>query len=214
MKKSLLFLIFIISLSLFSCGGGNGLCDECTDSDGDEKCDKCGGEVIAPQADLPLFIDGVPTFTIVIADDASDDIKTAARSLQNKLSRNYGIDITVALESKSTEAEVEVLIGNIKSRGDKYSYDEHTLGSKGYVIKLIDTKIIINGGSLESRLSAFEKFTEEILGVKIGEDIFDVTMTAAQTVEYIQRDFNITSLRIDGEEIRGFKIALTIADTT
>ena len=34
-----------------------------------------------------------------------------------------------------------------------------------------------------------------------------MTMTAEKSVDAIQRDFNITSLRIDGEDISGFKIA-------
>lgn len=207
--KKLLFiaLIIMLSLSLFACGGGNTPCDECVDEDGDGICDECGEAVEVTQADLPLFVDGEPTFKVVMADDASPDLKTAVRSLQNNLSRNYGIQIEVALESKSTESEIEILVGNIKSRGEKYSCEYHTLGSKGYIIKLLDTKIIINGGSAEAQLLAFEKFTDDILCLKRGEDILDVTMTAEKSVDAIQRDFNITSLRIDGEDIGGFKIA-------
>ena len=152
--KKLLFCLtvaLILSLSLFSCGGGE-VCDSCTDSDGDRLCDVCGSDMPNLQDDLPLFVDGEPTFNIVMADDASPEMKTAVRSFQNVLSRKLGVSVTVALESKSTEADVEVLVGNVRSRGTEYTVEEHTLGSEGYVIKLIGTKVVINGGSPESQL--------------------------------------------------------------
>ena len=215
MKK--LFFLFILitalSLSLFACGGGEDTepCEVCVDSDKNGKCDVCGGDVELVQADLPLFIGGEPTFTIVMADNVASDVKEAVRALQNTLSRSKGIDITVATESKSTEAEVEILIGNISSRGERYLIDEHTLGTEGYVMKLVDTKVIINGGSTESLLLALEKFSEDIIGANGREDIVDVTMKAENSIEVIQTDFNITSLKIDGVDIRSFKIVADLS---
>lgn len=210
MKKFLLFLLLTvsISLSLFACGGGGGdePCVECVDENLDGKCDECGGEVELPQADLPLFVEGEPTFKIVMADDVANDVKEAVRALQNTLSRSKGIEVTVEFESKSTVSEVEVLIGNITSRGEKYSIDEHTLGTEGYVMKLVGTKLIINGGSTESFLTALEIFTDDIIDANGRKDIVNVTMTAEKSVEVIQTDFAISSLKIDGVDIKSFKI--------
>ena len=191
MKKVLLCLILLLtlSLSLFACGEGD---------DGNEEEQEI-------QADLPLIVDGVPTFNIVMADSLPSKAAAAARYIEFTLKSKFDIQISVLTEKESTEAEVEVLVGDVKSRGDKYSIDGYSLGNDGYVIKLIDTKVIINGGSAEAIVEAISKFKSEILGIE-EDEMLDVTMRAEDSFEFIQSEFDVTSLKIDGEDIRKFKI--------
>lgn len=201
MKKTLFFLILVLTLSLtlFACGGG---------SDGSEDT-----EPPEVQADLPLFVGGEPTFTIVMAEDLSSDAKAAIRSIQFSLQSQFNIEVTIATEKESTESEVEVLVGDIKSRGDKYFIDGHSLGNEGYVIKLVGTKVLINGGSSESQVTAINEFRKDILGMNKAQ-IGDVTMKVGDSVESIQTDFDITSLTINGEDIKSFKICADTSNAT
>ncbi len=201
MKKILFLLVLImtLSLSLFACGGG-----------GDDEETIPEPEV---QADLPLFVNGEATFSIVMANDLPSTAKSAVRALEYTLNNKFKKNVTVDFEGKFDESDIEILIGNIKSRGDKYFLDGHSLGNDGYAIKLVDTKVLINGGSAESVILAIEKFGEDILGIE-NNKIADATMRAEDSFEFIQTDFDITALKIDGTDIRSFKICANLNNKT
>ena len=196
MKRFLLLftLALTLSFSLISCG-----------DDGNES------EVHA-DADLPLIVDGEANFTIIMADDLPNKSKSAIRSMQYILKTKHNIDVEILWESKSTESEVELLLGNIKSRGEKYAIDGYSYGNEGYAIKLIDKKVVINGGSDEAITTAIKKFSEEIIGTKENE-IYYATMREADSFEHIQSDFDVTSLKIDGVDIRSFKISADLENS-
>jgi hypothetical protein len=97
-------------------------------------------------ADLPLFEDGEPTFQIVIGKSEPNTVKHAAKSsIQETLKDKYDVDVYLFTEGSDDDAnmDIEILIGNVTSRGEKYFFDEHTLGKEGYVIKIVGEKIIM-----------------------------------------------------------------------
>ena len=199
MKKLLLLFILAITLSitLISCGGG-----------GSENEEEGGGEPEV-QEDLPLIVEGEAKFNIIMADNLPNDAKSAVRAIEYTLSNKFKIRTAVYLESQSTEQEVEVLVGNIKSRGDKYAIDGYSYGTEGYAIKLIGKKVVINGGSAESIVEAIEKFAEDVIGIE-EKKIVNATMRADASVEFIQSEFDVPSLKIDGVDIKSFKISANL----
>ena len=188
MKKLLITIIsFLIVCSLFSCGGG--------------------GEVDR-EGSVTLIENGVANFRIVLAEDLSDDVRREVSvALRMKLKKDHGITFEIIEESEEDDGEaVEVLVGNVKSRGDEYSYDGHMLGEEGYVIKLISDKIVINAGSASRLRDAITEFGESILGVG-ADEIYNVTMLESDSIEVFQNDYEINGIFFDGEDARGYKIA-------
>ncbi len=239
--KKLLALILgiVLCFSLFACGGsdpctehadenGDGKCDACgerlekepcetcVDSDGDGKCDKCS-EAVEPEptADIPLIVDGEVTFKIVLAKNIDGDArKYVTKNIQALLRNTYKITLDVVTEGSSddTVTDTEVLIGDITTRGEKYEFDRYTLGKKGYIIKAIDGKIIINAGSDEQLVDTLEKFAEEILGLG-NKKLENATMTSSDSTTDIQDNYKITSLSVNSTDMRGYTIAADKTNT-
>lgn len=182
-------------------------CTECTDTDGDGKCDVCGGDTVT---ELPLLINGEPNFQFVLASGIHIDIRrTVEQSIVRSIKSKTGIEIVSVTEgaNSDTEREIEVLIGDVTTRGDKYVYDRYSLGKEGYVIKAVGTKILINAGSDEMLIEAIGEFAEDILGFD-GRDIdTDAKMLSTDSIEEIQDNYKITSLSVNGADMRGYVIA-------
>ncbi|MBE6645552.1 MAG: hypothetical protein E7612_09310 [Ruminococcaceae bacterium] len=213
-KPILLIIAALLVFSLFACSK-NADCESCSDGNEDGICDTCGKEISdAADSDITLIENGEAKFNVVLSSEASSDVKKAINSeIRAYLRNKHGIDVALSVEGSDAdiEQETELLVGRVKKRGEKYEYDGHTLGKKGYVIKTVGSKIIINAGSDEKLIEAIEIFADNVLGV--GEDEIDtVIMTASKTAEVIQDDYKITSLKVNGEEMTGYTIAADILD--
>ena len=189
-------------------------CAECVDDDGDEECDVCGSAVEPAVVELPLLIDGEPNFQFVLASGTNIDVRrTVEQTVIRTIKTKTGVELTSVTEGASNdeEMEIEVLIGNVSSRGERYLYDEHTLGKKGYVIKIVGKKIIINGGSVDAFVEAINEFSEDFLGFD-GRNIDEnAIMSSKDSIEEIQDDYKVTSLAVNGTDMKGYVIA---ADST
>ena len=217
-KLLMLLLALVLSLSLFACGGGDGgdgdKCDECIDTDNSGTCDVCGEAMPEePASDIVLFEDGVSNFRIVLGTGIATDVrKFVDQNIVGKLRNKYNIELVSAQEGSTNDEpqEVEVLIGNVTTRGAKYMVNRYELGKKGYMIKIIGSKILIQAGSDEQLLDAVTEFAEDIL--KIGtDDVYDATMLVEDMVYKVQDDYKIESLSVAGVDMKGYTIA---ADTT
>ena len=210
-KLLIVFLTLALAFCLFACGGGDDPCKTHIDENNDGKCDKCSETVEAEKpgaSDITLVEDGEAKFQIVYANGLSSSIISVINSMKTKL-LGVGIDVERVVEKTDNIKDCEILIGNVTTRGDKYKIDGHDYGAEGYVIKIIDSKIIINAGSDEMLINAINEFLEDI--VEIDDDDKDFTnlvMSATQQVEVIQDDYKITSLSVDGKNMKGYTIAL------
>ena len=204
----LLVLCFVlVATALTSCGG----CKH-ADENGDGICDKCEKEFESVAKDLKLIDKaGTPLFQFVLASDINSKVKMTVLSLVDELA-DLDIEIDVVEDKEETKKPCEVLIGNVQSRGTKFYFNEHKLGSKGYIVKIIDEKLVINGGSEAALSEAFKIFTEEILGFE-GDEIWDVTMKVDQQIDEAQSDYDITSIKINGNDIADYTIATNVSHT-
>jgi len=214
-KFLLLLLAVTIVLAMASCGG-SAKCDACVDEDGDGICDVCktkiedetgGGKV----DDVVLIEDGETIFQIVLPQNASGVVKQAVNTSIKAVFRNaHDIDVDVITEGSEDDVPIdcEILIGNIKSRGDKYFYDGHNLGKEGYAFQIVDKKVLISAGSDEQLATAIEKFAKDIL---IPDDPTNVKMTADDVVMKPQTGYKITALKVNGTDMKGYTLATEFA---
>lgn len=216
------FLISILCLVLFSClGGGPEECTAHVDENKDGKCDVCEAVVEKPEDDtedgseLILIEGGEAKFQLVISKSSSNSVvQKAAKSIVDALD-GVGVEIKQVSENADNAAELEVIIGSPTERGADYLYDVHELGPKGYAIKVIKGKILILGGSDDATVEAVEVFIEEILGIdKKTKELDTVAVKASDSIEEIQDDYRITSLKLDGEDMKGYTIATDLRDKT
>ena len=229
MKKLALLLIAVLTLSLFfSCGETPP--EECavhSDGDGDGRCDACGDAVeeekkpeekpgdAEKKDEITLISGGTASFQIVVSKNATGStVNKAVDKLVDALD-DLDIDVKKVTESESNAKDCEVLVGVPALRGADYDFDIHTLGAKGYAIKVINGKVLIVGGSDSALAGAIEVFTEEFLGIdKKTKELDTVVVKASQSVEEIQDDYRITSLSLDGEDMKGYTIAADVSDAT
>ena len=214
--KKILFVLLALALvfAIASCGGGGSKpCETCVDENSDGICDVCEKEIpVEEVADVPLFVNGSPTFQVVLAENLSSDIKQAAvNSIKSMLKRDYDVDVDLFYEKSEDDADkfnTEVLIGEVSSRGDEYCFDGHTFGKDGYIIKIVGKKIVINAGSEESLILAMETFAEDVLAKN---DITNLVMTKDDVVVEIQDDYRVTALKVNGNDMKGYTIAANLS---
>ena len=210
--KKVLAVLFalVITLSLFACGGDGECKGGCKDKNIDDVCDVCGRELpTATVNDLTLIEGGEAKFQIVIAKDASANVhKRVDDAIVSKMKKNSGTEVTVVNEgsSKDTEQKIEILIGGVENRGEKYVYDRYMFGAEGYLLKIVDNKIILNAGSDKVLLSLINSFAEDVLRTN-RKGVENVVMTKAEMKVKIVNDYDVTSLKINGTDMQGYVIA-------
>ena len=200
---------------LFSCEKA------CVDNDKDGKCDDCGAALNTPDEpedpedpedpvpidEITLIENGEANFKFVMQRRAPSNVVKAVDNLIKKL-KDYDIIVEKVYDEEAGKSDCEVIIDVPTTRGDAYSYDIHDLGEKGYLIKLIDGKIMIAGGSSSALVDAIDIFKEEYLGIKKNvKELTDVKFSASQNVEIIQNDYRVTGVKLNGKSMKGYTIA-------
>ena len=191
-------------------------CDECVehvDDDEDGVCDNCDEEIEDEGGEtgdgIALTGDGEIFFGLVLGSDVGSN-KMIVDTYVDILAE-LGYELSVVEDKKGNEeCDIEVLIGTVTSRGEEYEYDRYSLGAEGYVITAIDdTKIVITGGSETSLGDAITKFFEEILEIDDkADDVYEVVFTDENDEVVVQDNYRITSLSIDGNDLKGYEIVV------
>ena len=223
-----IFLILAMVLCIASCGGTSdtppevctshadqnldGKCDACgeamphtthTDANSDGKCDECG--IDTPLPELLLLEDGIATFKFVLASSVSYNSRQA---LNRHLDRLKGVGTTIkAVEDKTGNlSEYEILVGDVKTRGEEYYFDKHELGVEGYIIKRIGNKIIISAGSDEIMPYAIDAFFSEVLHFGEDETTLPELVIYEKDVVKIQDNYSISSVKVLDNDLKGYVI--------
>ena len=189
-------------------------CAPCIDEDRDGKCDVCTKDM--PEAeinDIILIDEEVANFQFVLAKGIPTEVRKAVeQTIVKGTERKSGVILTSVTEgfSDDQEMEIEVLVGDVRNRGVMYTMDRYELGKEGYVIKIVGSKIIINAGSDEALADAVIEFAENILDYE-NKNLAYAEMTKDNIVEKYQSNYKITSLSIDGADMKGYTIATDLA---
>jgi len=199
-KTTVITILLLLAICLFSCGHGH------IDEDKDGVCDECGKTYETPAKDIALIKKGKAAFQIVYQNGLDSKCMSRINKIKTSLN-NMGIDVEYVADDADNVKECEILIGDITTRGKKYEYDKYSLGEKGYVFKIVDSKIIINAGSLNALADAIDEFSSNILGLG-GDKISSSVMKLSDQKEVVQSDYAVTSISVNGVDMRGYTIAV------
>ena len=186
------------------------LCEDHADENADGLCDKCDSDAV-----MFLIFDENVKFRIVKGESLDNATNTAIELLKYRVN-TIGGNLTVLEHGNAIvdDGTIEVLVGDVTNRGAEYIVEKHTLGYEGYVIKVVNNKIIIQGGSNEALADAFDIFTEDILDIGARtQELSDAYIEIAYIEEYIQDDYDITSISIGGVDIKEHTIAADANDS-
>ena len=221
MKKiiSLLLALTLLlsALVLTSCGGNE--TDGGNENGGGELGGELGGETDvggnggSAEPMLELIKDKVASFTIV-SNQKDAEINAAVNNWIEMLSF-YGVEAKhVADYSVNKMQDCEILIGTGLVQRDEYAVDIHDFGDKGYVIKVVNDKVVICGGNTESTVEAMTVFLENYIGINIATvDVVDVSVSKTLLVEKVQDDYPIKNLTVNGVSIKDAYIRASRTDT-
>ena len=187
-------------------------CAECLDVNGDGKCDVCSKDIVIN--DIVLIELGYVNFQFVLADGIDADVKKLVEyDIIKEMYKKSKTEVTSVVEGSEEDnvQDIEVLIGGVQNRGEQYTMDRYELGEKGYVIRIIGTKIVINAGSDKALADAVEEFAEDILDYD-NKNLYDAVMTAEQMVIKYQNNYKITSLAVNGTDMKGYTIAADLSN--
>ncbi len=188
-------------------------CDEClehVDDDEDGLCDYCDEEMEEgkPSGEgIALIADDEILFGLVLGSDVGSAKMVIDEYVD--ILEELGYELSVVDDKEGNEeADVEILIGTVTSRGEDYEYDRYSLGSEGYAITAIDeTKIVVTGGSETSLGDAITKFFEDVLGIDDkADEIYETVFTEESEEIEIQDNYRITGITIDGNDLKGYEL--------
>ncbi len=208
----------LLCFSLIACGESvdrppdDSECTSHTDKNNDNKCDTCD-TAIQPVADgaVELVKGGSAQFQIVTDAEASINNYNNVIAALNKINlRLSGEKATAVPEANSTEQTYEILVGSVASRGEEYTFDKHDYGAKGYIIKIVGTKVCVVAGSDEALNDALDELLGEFFGIKNNKvrPIDNLVVTAENNIDKTQTGYSISELKVDGKRINDFAITV------
>ena len=162
LKLLLLMLAMAMVFSFASCGkeGTN---------DGGGNDDGGTGEVNPPDdgnqnsEELVLITGGKANFQIVVASGADGSTRKSIEAFVSDL-QNIGVDVEKQVNDSAKETDCEIIVGTgVKNRDEKYVLNARDYGADGYVIKIVDNKVLIGGGSAEQTKTAFDYFVKNVV---------------------------------------------------
>ncbi len=198
-------------LMLAACGGDTECAHESVGADG--KCTECGEQISAPEpptgdGEVALVKNGAANFKIVVGSSANKIIQDID-SLITKINGLLTTGTERVADNKSTEGEIEIIIGSVNSRGDDFKVDEHYLGHKGYEVKLVGNKIVVYAGDVTQYKKALDWLEEDVFGIKKSTDsITNLIVDAAKVNKQVLTEYDIDSVKIAGNDLDDYVIAI------
>ena len=194
----ILFLLLMLSLAfcLCACFGGNPGEDPGDDPD-------------EPLSGLVLIEDGKAKFKVVTTSGAGSAGIRAARDFVDRL-RELGVEVDDVVTDTSADdvTDCEIIIGTgAKHRPARCNIAKDEIGNEGYLIRAVDSRIIIAGGTGNLTRDTLKIFIKDYLGI-------DGTTTEIESVAvdeelnvFVPTDYNIDSVKIVGRDISQYVIA-------
>ena len=166
-KFLLLVLALTVVFTFASCGKdtGDGTNDGANDGTGDT------GDVTPPEGEnndpdnLVLIEDSKAKFNIVLAYESDSAIRKSVESFIDDL-RDIDVEIGdfVTDAPNSEIVDCEIIVGTkVRGRDDKYVLNRRDYGDDGYVIKVVDNKVLIGGGNEAQTKTAFDYFVKNVI---------------------------------------------------
>ncbi len=159
---------------------------------------------------IPLVKEGEVNFTLVSKYSTAKEIFDLLKSLKDAL-KAEGLTVDHKYQMGDEDA-IEILVGTgISAKGDFY-VNEYDLGLNGYLIKAVDNKIVIIGGTDEMTAEALRVFLNEYIG--IGKEDTDIKNIGVSSELHLEKKpvYDIKSVTVDGRDIMEYKIVTDLND--
>lgn len=240
---TLILVSIALTFSLFACAGNKCTEHKDENKDGICDTEGCGAAVENGTEDegLVLIENGKAKFQIVLAGEAPEEpeedgseeggseqegaaenegeeqitpgreILTATEKLVQTL-LSFGVEAKIVFEEDAA-TDCEILIGGVETRGADYCIDSHSYGPEGYFITLVGSKVVVNGGSVESTVKAIEALQKNIFGIKSSTtELTSVVMSSSNNVSKVQNNFYTESIKIGENDIKDYVIVIDTAN--
>ncbi len=115
---------------------------------------------------LTLVNEGESDYVIIKGASCSPSELTAANELQNYIQQISGVTLDIVNDTARVRVH-EILVGKTtrENSGD-YTVDREALGEEGFMLKVVDEKLVIAGGELRGTLYGVYDFLENHLGCR------------------------------------------------
>ena len=207
MKKILILLLsLILCFTLIACGESGA---EPEGNGGDEEN---GGE----EAVVELVKDGAALFRIVATQDTIDTLGRTLTSFVNTLNDCISDGNVKAVREQVAAEGTEIIIGNVVTRGDKYTEknaDQYAYGYEGWSVQIVDGNIFVLAGSVSAYKDALAYLEDAVFGISESTaSISNVTMSTEQVKTAKQTEFDI-SVTIDGNSLSEYVFVINQGDS-
>ena len=117
-------------------------------------------------------------------------------------------------EKSSVEYSLEIIIGaGAKYRDDEYSMSVEEIGNLGYIIKVVDDKIIIAGATDELTAEAFNYFVKEVLKINVGSGEAITDISVDRDIYITKADsFPVKSVTLASKSLSSFVLVGDVSD--
>ena len=202
----------VMVLSFAACGGAAD--DGSTDGGNDT------GAVTPPEGgnddpeNLVLIKDGKANFRIVYTHAAESATKKVIDTFISDIGK-IGVEVDKSISDSSAQdvTDCEIIVGTgVQNRDAKYVLDPHDYGEEGYVIKIVDNKVLIGGGNAEQTKIAFEYFVKNVVKfTNKTKELNDLSLERSYE-KLKETKYLIDSITIDGVEISDFVFVADVGD--
>ena len=162
-KLLLLMLAMTMVFSIVSCGGdGAGATDDGGDDTG---VTPPSNEDNGDSETLVLITGNVAKFRVVTTSDKDGTLKKSVENFVSNL-QDLGVELDDPIQDTdaSLVSDCEIIVGTgVKNRDAKYVLNPKDYGEEGYVIKIVDNKVLIGGGNVEQTKTAFDYFVKNVV---------------------------------------------------
>ena len=190
----------------------------CTKDDGDDTDDGADGgnaDVIPPEDEntdsenLVLIKDNKAKFKIVTTSDVDGSTRKSIEAFISDL-QEIGVDVEkhVSDTDKNAVTDCEIIVGvGAKNRDEKYVLNAKHYGEEGYVIKVVDNKVLIGGGNANQTKVAFDYFVKNVVKLTGKTKEMEYLDIERSYVRLKETKYLIDSVEIAGHDLSEYVLA-------
>ena len=204
-KFFLLLLAALLVISLSACGEDAE--DGTNDGDG-------GDTAVTPPADekpsdpenLVLIQDSKAKFRVVLASGVDGSTRKSVENFISDLQK-IGVEVDKYYSDSVADgvADCEIIVGTgVKNRDSKYVLNARDYGEEGYVIKVVDNKLLIGGGNALQTKTAFEYFVKNVIKLTSKTKEMDEFKLERTYERLKETKYLIDSVTVAGTELSEF----------
>ena len=210
-KLLLILLAAALVFSLAACGNENddGNSDDNSGDGGDSAVTtppEDGQDGQDDPENLILIQDGKAKFKVVLASGADGSTRKSVENFISTL-QDIGVEVDEYCGDSAADgvADCEIIVGTgVKNRDSQYVLNARDYGEEGYVIKIVDNKLLIGGGNITQTKTAFEYFVKNVIKLTGKTKEMNEFKLERDYVRLKETKYLIDSVEVAGKDLSEF----------